>query len=98
MTGLDLSGASLAQARRLAEATATDIDFVESDVYAAPAALGRTFDLVYVSLGALSWLPSIDRGPRSSTPCCVPVDGSSSVTSTRCSTPSRRTGSRGGSP
>jgi len=42
MTGLDLSGASLAQARRLAEATATatDIDFVESDVYAAPAALG----------------------------------------------------------
>jgi len=61
MTGLDLSGASLAQARRLAEATATDIDFVESDVYAAPASLGRTFDLVYVSLGALCWLPSIDR-------------------------------------
>lgn len=62
MTGLDFSGASLVEARRLAEATGTDVDYVESDVYAAPAALGgRTFDLVYVSLGALCWLPSVDR-------------------------------------
>ncbi len=62
MTGLDLSGASLAEARLLADATNTDVDYVESDVYAAPVALGaRTFDLVYVSLGALCWLPSVDR-------------------------------------
>lgn len=62
MTGLDLSGASLAQARRLAELTGTEVDYVESDVYAAPLALGgRTFDLVYVSLGALCWLPSVER-------------------------------------
>lgn len=62
MTGLDLSGASLAEARRIAAAVGADIDYVESDVYAAAAALGgRTFDLVYVSLGALCWLPSVDR-------------------------------------
>ncbi|MEO7061320.1 MAG: class I SAM-dependent methyltransferase [Lapillicoccus sp.] len=62
MTGLDLSGASLTQARRIAAAVGADIDYVESDVYAAATALGgRTFDLVYVSLGALCWLPSVDR-------------------------------------
>ena len=62
MTGLDLSGGSIVQARRLAAAAGADVDYVESDVYAAPQALGgRTFDLVYVSLGALSWLPSVDR-------------------------------------
>lgn len=62
MTGLDLSGASLAEARRVAAATGADIDYVQSDVYAAASALGgRTFDLVYVSLGALCWLPSVGR-------------------------------------
>ncbi|MGL5929166.1 MAG: class I SAM-dependent methyltransferase [Dermatophilaceae bacterium] len=62
MTGLDLSPASLAEARRLAERTGTPVDFVESDVYGAPAALGgRTFDLVYTGIGALGWLPDIRR-------------------------------------
>jgi SAM-dependent methyltransferase len=62
MSGLDLSSASVVQARRLAERTRADIDFVVSDVYAAPRALGgRTFDLVYTGVGALLWLPDIDR-------------------------------------
>jgi SAM-dependent methyltransferase len=62
MTGLDLSPQSVAEARALATAAGADIDYVVSDVYDAPAALGgRTFDLVYVSLGAISWLPSVDR-------------------------------------
>ena len=62
MTGLDFSSESLAQARALAAATSTDIEFVESDVYDAPTALGdRTFDLVYTGVGALGWLPSVDR-------------------------------------
>ena len=62
MTGLDLSPQSVAEARALAAAAGADIDYVVSDVYDAPAALdGRTFDLVYVSLGAISWLPSVQR-------------------------------------
>ncbi|MGC3955682.1 MAG: class I SAM-dependent methyltransferase [Propionicimonas sp.] len=62
VTGLDLSGASLAEARRLAERASTPIDYVEADVYSAPAALGeRRFDLVYTGIGALCWLPSIRR-------------------------------------
>ena len=62
MTGLDFSSESLAQARALAEATSTDIPFFEADVYDAPAVLGEdAFDLVYTGVGALCWLPSVDR-------------------------------------
>jgi SAM-dependent methyltransferase len=62
MKGLDFSGASLEQARRLAAATKADIEFVESDVYDAPAVLGEGgFDLVYTGVGALGWLPDIRR-------------------------------------
>jgi SAM-dependent methyltransferase len=62
MTGIDLSPASLEQARRLAERTRTDIRYVESDVGEAAEALGgATFDLVYTGIGALCWLPDIDR-------------------------------------
>ena len=62
MTGLDFSGQSISQARALAAATSTEIEFVESDVYDAPTALGeRRFDLVYTGVGALGWLPSIER-------------------------------------
>lgn len=62
MCGLDLSPASLGQARRLADETGTAIDYVEADTYSAVRALGgRTFDLVYTGIGALCWLPDIDR-------------------------------------
>jgi len=60
MTGVDFSPAALAEARRLAAGTGADVDFVESDVYDAPAAVGRDdFDLVYTGVGALCWLPDI---------------------------------------
>ncbi len=62
MTGLDLSPASLAQARDLAERAGVAVEYVEADVYSAPEALaGRRFDLVYTGVGALCWLPDIDR-------------------------------------
>ncbi|WP_378732190.1 class I SAM-dependent methyltransferase [Nocardia brasiliensis] len=65
MTGLDFSPASLAQARTLAEKTGARVDFVESDVYDSVSALGGAqFDLVYTGIGALCWLPSIDRWAR----------------------------------
>jgi hypothetical protein len=39
-----------------------DITYVQSDVYAAPEALDhRTYDLVYTGIGAICWLPSIER-------------------------------------
>ena len=62
MTGLDLSPASLAEARRLAERTGDEVDFVEAEVYAAVDVLGAGgFDLVFTGVGALCWLPDIRR-------------------------------------
>ena len=54
MTGLDFSGASLAEAKRLSTLAGTSIDFVESNVYDALGVLPRGgFDLVYTGIGAL---------------------------------------------
>lgn len=62
MTGLDFSGASLAEARRLAQDAGADVDFVQAAVYDAPSALGgERFDLVFTGIGALCWLPDIRR-------------------------------------
>lgn len=62
MTGLDLSPASLREARRLAADAGADIDYVESEVYTATDVLDAgSFDLVYTGIGALCWLPDIRR-------------------------------------
>ncbi len=65
MTGLDFSPAALERARRLSDEAGPPVEFVESEVYAAPAALaGRKFDFVFTGIGALCWLPSITRWAR----------------------------------
>ena len=62
MTGLDFSRPALEQGRRLAAAVGLEVEFVESDLYGAPEALGtERFDLVYTGIGALCWLPDIRR-------------------------------------
>ena len=65
MTGLDLSGNSLAHARRLATRTGDRVDYRQGDVYDAVAILGGArFDLVYTGIGAICWLPDIARWAR----------------------------------
>ncbi|MGF6593705.1 class I SAM-dependent methyltransferase [Pseudomonas sp. 2835] len=65
VSGLDFSAQSLAQARALADRCGARIDYVESDVYAAEQVLApASFDLVYTGIGALIWLPSIERWAR----------------------------------
>ncbi len=62
VTGLDFSEAAIAAARDLADRAGLGdrADFVCAPVADAVEALGgRTFDVVYVSLGALCWLPDI---------------------------------------
>ncbi len=62
MQGLDFSGAALREARRLSQEAGPHVDFVEGDVYDAPRLLGSgRFDLVYTGVGALCWLPSVQR-------------------------------------
>jgi SAM-dependent methyltransferase len=62
MTGLDFSAAALEQARALVARTRDEVDFVEADVYDAVDVLGAaSYDLVFTGIGALCWLPSIER-------------------------------------
>lgn len=64
VTGLDFSPAAITTARALAAdaGLADRARFVEADVLDAAAALApATFHIVYVSVGALCWLPSVDR-------------------------------------
>jgi SAM-dependent methyltransferase len=64
VVGLDLSPAAIAEAERLAHRARLEhrARFVCADVNNAAAALtGERFDIVYVSLGALCWLPSVQR-------------------------------------
>lgn len=59
VTGLDFSPASIAAACALAAVTQTDARFVEGNVYDARALLEGEFDRVFVSWGAINWLPDI---------------------------------------
>lgn len=62
--GLDLSEASLAHARSIAQRAGADIEFVHANVYDAREAVSGTFDLVYTSIGVLCWLPDIAQWAR----------------------------------
>ncbi len=65
VVGLDFSAPALEAARTLASDSGATIDFVESEVYDAVAAVGSArFDLVYTGIGALCWLPDIRRWAR----------------------------------
>jgi SAM-dependent methyltransferase len=62
VTGLDFSPVAIDEARRLVGDTGDAVDFVVADVYDAASVLpAGQFDLVYTGIGALCWLPSIDR-------------------------------------
>lgn len=66
VTGLDFSARAIETARGLAEKVgASDARFVVSDVYNAVTALEHAeYDIVYTGIGALCWLPDIERWAR----------------------------------
>jgi len=65
VVGLDFSAPAIAAARELADelGLAGRARFVEADLYDAPAAIPEphAFDLVFVTWGAICWLPDIRR-------------------------------------
>jgi len=65
MSGLDFSPPAIEQGRELARRTGLEIDFHEADVYDAVEVLGAGgYDLVFTGIGALGWLPSVERWAR----------------------------------
>lgn len=62
VTGLDFSEPAISVARELAARIGVAADFVVSDVYDSLEAVGgRQFDIVYTGIGAINWLPDIER-------------------------------------
>ena len=60
--GLDFAPSAIETAGEIARRAALSAQFVESELYASPEVLRDrigTFDIVYVNLGALCWLPDI---------------------------------------
>ena len=65
VSGLDFSAPAVEAARAIARDLGIAADFVQADVYGAASALsGRRFDVVYTGIGAIAWLPDLDRWAR----------------------------------
>jgi|SoiMetStandDraft_2_1073263.scaffolds.fasta_scaffold131536_2 SAM-dependent methyltransferase len=59
VVGLDFSPSAIAEARRLASVLEREAIFVEGNVYEARQLLDGLFDIVYVTWGAINWLPDL---------------------------------------
>jgi SAM-dependent methyltransferase len=62
VVGVDFAPSAVEIGREIAQRASLNAEFVESELYASPVALADrlgTFDIVYVNLGALCWLPDI---------------------------------------
>lgn len=64
VTGLDFSPRAIAAARGFAARAGTEARFVEASVYDAAEALGATYDVAFVTWGAINWLDDIFRWAR----------------------------------
>jgi SAM-dependent methyltransferase len=73
VTGLDFSQPAVLAARELASRAGIDAEFVQANVYDAVEALaGRRFDVVYTGIGAIVWLPDIERWANTMAALLVP--------------------------
>lgn len=61
VTGLDFSGKAVEAARALSAETGVAGSFVEGNLYDAPDLIAGSFEVVYVTWGAINWLPDIRR-------------------------------------
>ena len=59
--GFDISDGFIDQARQLAGAGQLDCEYVCTNVYSISTQYNRTFDLVYITIGLLSWMPDIPQ-------------------------------------
>ncbi len=60
-TGVDISPVAIKQARKLAEVTKLDAEFVCSDVYGFKREGAQPYDIVFTSYGAICWLPDLSK-------------------------------------
>lgn len=59
--GFDISDEAIKEARELAEISGLNCRFIRTDVYDIGEEYFDTFDLIFITIGALPWLPDLDR-------------------------------------
>ena len=57
--GFDISDNFVEQASQLAQSSGVPCEFVRTDVYDIPSLYDDDFDIVYISVGTLGWMPDI---------------------------------------
>ncbi len=65
-TGFDQSGIAIAEAKKLSKETGIRAEFVRANVLDIPDVYSGKFDLVYMSIGVLVWIPDINLLIRNS--------------------------------
>jgi SAM-dependent methyltransferase len=65
VVGADFSPASLEKARALARRCQVDVEFVEADATKLPVELHNRFDLVYATIGVITWIEDLRAWMRS---------------------------------
>lgn len=61
VTGVDLSNAAITEAQQLQKNLGLHARFICCDVYDLPEFLDGSFDLVFISYGAIGWLPDLNK-------------------------------------
>lgn len=57
--GIDQSGAFLEQAAHLQRLSGHNASFLNADIYALPSDTPRDFDIAFITIGVLSWMPDL---------------------------------------
>ncbi len=70
--GVDISDASIQKAQELAHELEIPARFIRSNVYDIEDVLDETFDIVYVSYGAINWLDDLDKWAKLISRCLKP--------------------------
>lgn len=61
VTGIDLSDTGIEEAKKLAEKTGQNTQFICCNIYDLPQYLDETFDMVFTSYGVIGWLPDLQK-------------------------------------
>lgn len=61
VTGLDISETAIEKAQKLNKEMGLDAKFVCANVYDTATVIDETFDIVFISYGAICWLPDLDK-------------------------------------
>lgn len=57
--GFDISDAAVDEVRSLARHAGVETEFVRTDIYEIPKKYNNRFDLLYISIGILPWMPNL---------------------------------------